>query len=74
MLKQRFKLGGGAGCPEMSPCLSRFVPNFSSYLVTCLASCTAAVIMGTRLLPLVRLIESIKELPQVMVRLYIIIA
>jgi hypothetical protein len=25
---QRFKLGGGAGCPGMSPCLSRFVPVF----------------------------------------------
>jgi hypothetical protein len=42
-----FKLGGGAGCPGMSPYLSHFIPSFSSYLVTCLASCTAAVIMST---------------------------
>jgi hypothetical protein len=34
---QRFKLGGGARCPGMSPDLSRFVPHFSSYLITCLA-------------------------------------
>jgi hypothetical protein len=43
---QRFKLGGGVGCPGMSPCLSHFVPSFSCYLVTCLLSCTTAVIMS----------------------------
>jgi hypothetical protein len=31
---QRFKLGGGAECPSMSPHLSRFIPSISSYLVT----------------------------------------
>jgi hypothetical protein len=36
-LMQRFKLGGGVGCPGMSLRLSHFVPSFSSYLVTCLA-------------------------------------
>jgi hypothetical protein len=44
---QRFNLGGGVGCPGMSPCLSHFVPSFFSYLVTCLVSYTAAVIMST---------------------------
>jgi hypothetical protein len=29
---QRFKLGGCAGCPGMSPCLSHFVPVFSVIL------------------------------------------
>jgi hypothetical protein len=38
---------GGVGCPGMSPCLSHFIPSFSSYLVTCFVSCTAAVIMST---------------------------
>jgi hypothetical protein len=42
---QRFKLRGGAGCPGMSPRLSRFVSSFSSYLVTCLVGCTTAVVM-----------------------------
>jgi hypothetical protein len=32
-----FKLEGGARCPGMSPHLSRFIPSFSSYLVTYLA-------------------------------------
>jgi hypothetical protein len=44
---QRFNLGGGAGCPGMIPCLSHFAPNFFSYLVTCLVSCTSAIIMST---------------------------
>jgi hypothetical protein len=35
---QRFNLGGGAGCPGMSPCLSHFVPSFFSYRITCLLS------------------------------------
>jgi hypothetical protein len=39
-------LGGGARCLGMSPCLSHFVPYFSSYLVTCLVSYTAVVIMS----------------------------
>jgi hypothetical protein len=34
---QRFKLGGGAGSPGMSPHLSHFVPSFFIYLITCLA-------------------------------------
>jgi hypothetical protein len=41
------KLGGSTGCLGMSPCLSHFVPSFSSYLVTCLVSYTAAVITST---------------------------
>jgi hypothetical protein len=44
---QGFKLGGGVACPSMSPCLSRFIPGFPSYLVTCLVRCTAAVTMST---------------------------
>jgi hypothetical protein len=46
---QRFKLGGGVRCPSMSPYLRRFVPSFSSYLVTCLVSCTAAIIMSANM-------------------------
>jgi hypothetical protein len=34
---QRFKLGGGVGCPGMSPHLSHLVPIFSNYPITCLA-------------------------------------
>jgi hypothetical protein len=44
---KRFKLGGGAECLCMSPCLSCFVPSFYRCLVSCLASCTTAVIMST---------------------------
>jgi hypothetical protein len=40
-------LGGGAGCPGTNPCYSCFVPCFSSYLITCLVTYTAAVIMST---------------------------
>jgi hypothetical protein len=29
--------GGGSGCSCMSPHLSHFVPNFSNYLIICLA-------------------------------------
>jgi hypothetical protein len=50
--KPRFKLGGDAGCPSVSPRLSHSIPSFSSYLVTYLVGCTIAVIlemaMGTR--------------------------
>jgi hypothetical protein len=35
---ERFNLGGGVGCPGMSPCLSHSIPSFSSYLVSCLVS------------------------------------
>jgi hypothetical protein len=42
---QRFKLGGGVGCPGMSLHLSCFIPSFFSYLVTCLTRCTTTVIM-----------------------------
>jgi hypothetical protein len=45
---QRFKLGGGAGCPGMSPDLSRFVPSFSSYLITCLACITTNVMIASK--------------------------
>jgi hypothetical protein len=34
---QRFKLGGGAGYPGMSPHSSHFIPSFSSCRVTCIA-------------------------------------
>jgi hypothetical protein len=44
-INPRFKLGGDAGCPGMSPRLSHFVPRFSSYLITCLVGCTTAVVM-----------------------------
>jgi hypothetical protein len=44
---QRFKLGGGAGCPGMSLHLSHFIPGFSSYPVTCLAHITT-IIMTAR--------------------------
>jgi hypothetical protein len=30
-------LEGAVGCPGMTPHLSLFIPNFSSYLITCLA-------------------------------------
>jgi hypothetical protein len=46
MMHDLFKLGGGTGCLGMSPHLSHFIPSFSSYLVTCLVSCTAAIIMS----------------------------
>jgi hypothetical protein len=44
---QKFKLGGGAGCLGMSPCLSCFILSFPSYVVTCLVSSTNIVIMST---------------------------
>jgi hypothetical protein len=47
LILQRFKLGGGAGCPGMSPCLSHFIPSFRHYLLNSLISCTATVIMST---------------------------
>jgi hypothetical protein len=47
LILQRFKIGGGAGCPGMSPHLSHFVPSFSSYLVTCPAHHITTVVMTT---------------------------
>jgi hypothetical protein len=47
LLLQRFMFRGGDGCPGMSPCFSHFVLSFSSYLVTCLVTCTVVVIMST---------------------------
>jgi hypothetical protein len=45
---QGFKLGGGAGCPSMSPHLSRFILGFSSYLITCLARITTVVMTASK--------------------------
>jgi hypothetical protein len=42
-----FGINPDAGCLGMSPCLSHFVPSFSSYLVTSLVSYTGDVIMST---------------------------
>jgi hypothetical protein len=47
MLKscKKIKLGGDAGCPGMSPRLSRSISSFSSYLFTCLIGCTTVVVL-----------------------------
>jgi hypothetical protein len=46
---ERFKLGGDAGCPSMSPRLSCSIPSFSSYFVTCLIGCTTTVFLIARI-------------------------
>jgi hypothetical protein len=46
---QKFKLGGDAGCPGMSPHLSRSIPSFSYSLITCLVGCTTAVVLIARM-------------------------
>jgi hypothetical protein len=45
---QRFKLAGGAGCLGMSPHLSHFIPNISSYLVTYLARITTIIMTASK--------------------------
>jgi hypothetical protein len=47
-ISQRFKLGGDADCPGMSPRLIRFIPSFSSYLVTCIIGCTTTIVLIDR--------------------------
>jgi hypothetical protein len=46
---QKFKLGGDARCPGMSLRLSRSIPSFSSYLVTCLIGCTTTIVLIARM-------------------------
>jgi hypothetical protein len=49
MQLHKFKLGGDAECPGMSPRLSHSIPSFSSYLVTCLIGYTTAIVLIARM-------------------------